>query len=292
MKLTIGPVSYYWPKAEMFAFYQSVAESPADRVYLGETVCSKRNELSMNDYMDVAHQLKEAGKEVVLSTLTLLEAPGELKTLRRYCEQGEFLVEANDMAAVQFLREQGLPFVVGSAINCYNPSTFVQLADLGMIGWNMPVELSREWLINLLADAEVRQRRSRVWVEVMAFGHLPLAYSARCFTARSLNRSKDECRLVCLEYPQGRSVSSQDGQELFTLNGIQTQSGQRYNLINDLNEMHAIVDAVRLSPQPDQTLIWLSEFSQALNDKTYQINLPESDINGYWHKVEGMRHVC
>lgn len=294
MKLTVGPVAYYWPRAEMNAFYRDIADSKVDRVYLGETVCSKRSELTAADYVALAQELREAGKEVVLSTLTLLEAPGELKALRRLCEQREFLVEANDMAAVQFLSEQRLPFVVGSAINCYNPSTFVQLVELGMIGWNMPVELSRDWLTALLADPMANVKRKDVWVEVFGFGYLPLAYSARCFTARSVNRSKDDCRLVCLNYPGGRKANSQDGTEVFTLNGIQTQSGQRYNLIDDLAGMSGMVDAVRLSPVPDQTLDWIAAFHEALftqRGETQQCRLPEADVNGYWHKIEGMRHV-
>lgn len=294
MKLSVGPVAYYWPKAVMEAFYRDIADSKADRVYLGETVCSKRSELTAADYLTLAHQLREAGKEVVLSTLTLLEAPGELNALRRYCEQRDFLVEANDMAAVQFLSEQQIPFVVGSAINCYNPSTFAQLADLGMVGWNMPVELSRDWLEDLLADPVASSRRNRVWVEVQGFGHLPLAYSARCFTARSVDRSKDDCRLVCLNYPGGRKVRSQDGTDVFNLNGIQTQSGQRYNLINDLAGMKGLVDAIRLNPEPEQTLDWIEAFYGALHARPGEVHkteLPEADINGYWHKIEGMRHV-
>ncbi|MCH8531510.1 MAG: U32 family peptidase [Saccharospirillum sp.] len=294
MKLTVGPVAYYWPRAEMNAFYRDIADSEVDRVYLGETVCSKRSELNAADYLTLAQEFREAGKEVVLSTLTLLEAPGELKALRRFCEQREFLVEANDMAAVQFLSEQRLPFVVGSAINCYNPSTFVQLVNLGMVGWNIPVELSRDWLAALLADPVARAKRKETWVEVLGFGYLPLAYSARCFTARSVDRSKDDCRLVCLNYPGGRKVRSQDGSEVFTLNGIQTQSGQRYNLINDLAGMHGLVDAIRLCPEPDQTLNWITAFHDALNaspSETQYRRLPETDVNGYWHKLEGMRHV-
>ncbi len=53
-----------------------------------------------------------------------------------------------------------------------------------------------------------------------------LAYSARCFTARSENRAKDDCETCCQKkYPQGRQVLSQENQQVFVLNGIQTQSG-------------------------------------------------------------------
>ncbi|WP_305800121.1 hypothetical protein [Thiolapillus sp.] len=122
MKLSLGPVQYYWSREDLLDFYRQVADMPVDIVYLGETVCSKRRLFRFDDWMDTARMLRDAGKEVVLSTLALLEAESELKTLRRICANGEFLVEANDMAAVQLLSAAGLPFVAGPTVNIYNVS--------------------------------------------------------------------------------------------------------------------------------------------------------------------------
>jgi hypothetical protein len=97
--------------------------------------------------------------------------------------------------------------------------------------WVMPVELSRDWLMQLNQD--LGRERQQFEVEVFAYGHLPLAYSARCFTARSLDRPKDNCELACIHYPTGRLASSREGQKVFNLNGIQTQSGYCYNLGNE-----------------------------------------------------------
>lgn len=291
MKLSLAPIGYFWPKARVEAFYREVAQSPLDRVYLGETVCSKRRELSLDDYLRIARELRDAGKEVVLSTLTLLEAAGELKEVQRYCDQADYVIEANDMAAVQRASEQGHPFVVGNAINCYNPSTLIQLLELGMKTWNPPVEMSREWLSDVLASAEVQAVRDRLEVEVFSFGYLPLAYSARCFTARSEDRPKDDCRLCCINYPNGRVVYSQDNEPIFILNGIQTQSGQRYNLLNDIDSMRGLVDIVRLSPQAEGTFGWVDQFHKAIHSNSAPANIPDADINGYWHKLEGMRHI-
>src|SRR5690554_4180449 len=111
MKFSLGAIQYYWPKEVVQSFYQDVAESTVDIVYLGETVCSKRTELSLKDYMDIAHQLREAGKQVCLSTMILLEAPALVRDMARYVDNGEFMIEANEIGAIQLAHEKSLPFV-------------------------------------------------------------------------------------------------------------------------------------------------------------------------------------
>ncbi|WNO61622.1 U32 family peptidase [Rheinheimera sp. MMS21-TC3] len=287
MKFSLGPVQYFWPKAQMQQFYQQAADSSIDIVYLGETVCSKRRELKLADYMTLAHMLREAGKQVCLSTMTLLEAPSELRELRKYIENGEFLIEANDVGAISLLQEQSLPFVAGAAINCYNQHTLRRLVGMGMNRWVMPVELSQQWLSSILQQSVITDIRDCFTTEVFAFGHLPLAWSGRCFTARSENRSKDQCELCCIKYPQGRKVNSQDGSQVFILNGIQTQSGHRYNLVNQLPTMQGLVDIVRLSPEVEGTFSWLDKFKANINGQAPQA-LAATDSNGYWLQLAGM----
>lgn len=289
MQFSLGPILYYWPKSEVEAFYQAAADSQADVIYLGETVCAKRRELKTKDWIGLARELVQSGKQVVLSTMALIEAPSELTMLKRYCDNDDIRIEANDVSAVQFLSERRQPFVVGAAINCYNPQTLKQFVDLGMTRWVMPVELSRDWLVNMLNGCDELGIRDRFEVEVTGYGYLPLAYSARCFTARSENRAKDDCELCCLNYPNGRLTESQEGQAVFVLNGIQTQSGQCANLINDLPSMQGLVDVVRLSPLSLDTLRWVDKFraNQAGNNPQ-PLN---HDCNGYWHHLAGMTQV-
>lgn len=287
MKFSLGAIQYYWPKNVVARFYDDVAASDIDIVYLGETVCSKRRELNLKDYLDIAFKLRESGKQVCLSTMTLLESPALLREMARYVDNGEFVIEANDIGAVQLAHERNLPFVAGPAINCYNQHTLKYLVNSGLKRWVMPVELSRDWLKTLLEQEIIRDIRSCFETEVFAFGHMPLAWSARCFTARSEDRQKDQCELCCIKYPKGREVHSQDGKQVFVLNGIQTQSGQRYNLINDLPGMHRLVDIVRLSPEPEGTLEWLKRFRENINGK-HPVKLAEGDSNGYWNRLAGM----
>ena len=72
MKLSLGPLQYFWPREQVLAFYRQSRDWPLDIIYLGETVCSKRRELGTRDWIALAEELAEDGREVVLSGLALL----------------------------------------------------------------------------------------------------------------------------------------------------------------------------------------------------------------------------
>ena len=291
MQYALGPVLWYWPTKTLEDFYQQAARSSADIIYLGEAVCSKRRATPYARWMDLAREMAASGKQVVLSTLALLQSPSELKELQRYVENGEFLIEANDIGTVNMAAGRHLPFVAGPTLNVYNADTLQLLVKEGMTRWCMPVEMSRDWLLQLLQQCETRGIRQQFEVEVLGYGHLPLALSARCFTARSENRAKDDCETCCINYPTGRRVNSQEGQQVFVLNGIQTMSGYCYNLGNDLAGMRDQVDCVRLSPQDVTTLAEIDRFRANENGQAPIMVAKGSDCNGYWRKLAGMTLV-
>ncbi|MBA5763911.1 U32 family peptidase [Vibrio sp. 404] len=287
MKYALGPLLYFWPKQDVESFYQQAQQSSADIIYLGETVCSKRREMKPGQWFDIAKELAGAGKQVVLSTMALLEAPSEVNIMKKYIDNGDFSIEANDVSGVQLAFENKVPFVVGPAINTYNAHTLNVFLKQGMVRWCMPVELSREWLGNVMTQCEQLGIREQFEVEVFSHGYLPLAYSARCFTARAENLAKDDCETCCIKYPTGIQVQSQEGQQVFNLNGIQTQSGYCYNLINDLPGMQGLVDVVRLSPLGLDTFSELDRF-RANEQGDNPIKIADRQCNGYWHRLAGL----
>jgi collagenase-like PrtC family protease len=293
-RLSLGPVPYYWPRETLLDFYQRIATTPVDIVYLGETVCSKRRSMKHRDWLELAANLKAAGKEVVLSTLTLLEAGSELGSLRRLCEEQDFMIEANDMSAVHMLSGNNA-FVTGPAVNIYNSRTLSMLAGLGLKRWVLPVELSRDTLAAIQSE-----RPAGVETEVFAWGRLPLAYSARCFTARAHNLPKDDCEFRCLDYPDGLLLSTREDEPFLVLNGVQTQSAKTLNLIGELDDLIALgVDVVRISPQSRHTESIIEAFHACLQDRAGISGaitnlgkfLPAGSCNGYWHGDAGMNSL-
>ncbi|EFQ62788.1 collagenase [Pseudomonas fluorescens WH6] len=290
MKLSLGPVLFYWDKQHLGRFYADMADLPLDVIYLGETVCAKRRALSLDQWLGLGRELQAGSQtQIVLSSLTLIEAASELSSLRRLCDNGELLVEANDMGAVQMLIERKLPFVGGPALNLYNGHALVQLLDAGMQRWVPPVECSQALIVDVLQ--QVRELgRALPEVEIFAYGHLPLAYSARCFTARAENRPKDDCQFCCLNYPDGMALTSQEGQALFTLNGIQTMSAEVTNLLADYPALvNGGADLLRLSPRAEGMVEVVRAFDQVRQGAMPPLFV--DGCNGYWHGQAGMLRV-
>ena len=124
-------------------------------------------------------------------------------------------------------------------------------------------------------------------IEIFAYGHLPLAYSARCFTARAENRPKDDCQFCCQSYPEGIALLSQEGEALFTINGIQTMSASVSNLLADYQGLvDSGADLLRLSPRAAGMEEVIGAF-----DAVRKGALPPLAVdgcNGYWHGQPGM----
>jgi collagenase-like PrtC family protease len=106
-----------------------------------------------------------------------------------------------------------------------------------------PVELSLD------AVARINPQPSAITTEVWAFGRLPLAFSARCFTARHHRLQKDDCQFRCRDDADGLLLKTGEGEDFLALNGIQTQSAALQCLIGQREALQqAGVSLLRLSP--------------------------------------------
>jgi O2-independent ubiquinone biosynthesis protein UbiV len=158
----------------------------------------------------------------------------------------------------------------------------------------VPVELGKDDLKPLLSTV----KKHAIELEYQVFGRLPLAYSARCFTARHHDLPKDNCQFKCLEYEQGILVKTQEGHSFAQINGIQTQSAKVSNLLNNWQELQQSgIDILRIVPvsaADTLNLVYqlhsLMTFNQAVVDVDRLANRYEF-CNGYWSQVEGMSYL-
>ena len=287
IKLSLGPLQYFWPRERTLAFYRTAVDWPLDVIYLGETVCSKRRELGTRDWIALAGELAGSGKQVVLSSLALIEAESELGVLARLVDHGGFWIEANDLSAVQLCRERGVPFVAGPTLNIYNHEALALLVADGLRRWVPGVEQGHQ-LIGELRDAYTAGGATMPELEVIAWGRLPLSFSARCFTARALDVPKDQCDFRCIDYPDGMPLATREGHAFLRINGIQIQGEEITDLGPELPTLRKLgVDLLRIYPQGDTTGEVVAHFDQARRSLTAP---PRIGVrNGYWHGEPGMR---
>jgi collagenase-like PrtC family protease len=222
--------------------------------------------------------------------VTLIESESDLKALRKVVADRRFLVEANEWGAVRLLAEARHPFVAGPTLNAYNPDTLALLADLGATRWVPPVEMPRDMLASMPVPAGME-------TELFAYGRLPLAFSARCFTARHYNLQKDDCQFRCIEHPDGLVLASREGEDFLCINGIQTQSARVMSLAHRLDELKAAkVDLLRISPQARHTERIATLFRALLDGTLAPADapaklaplMPAQPCDGYWLGEAGM----
>lgn len=244
--LTLAPIPFHWSAEERRDFYARIAdEAPVDTVCLGELICSKRAPFFEADLPEIAARLERGGKRVVWSTLAEIMLKRERRATEDLCAGDDGReVEANNAAALLHL--DGLPHRVGPMMNVYNEETMRFLAVRGARHFSLPPEMPRDAVARMAEAA----RALGATVEVQVFGRASLAVSARCYHARALGRTKDNCQFACEADPDGMVLSTMDGSPFLVVNGIQTMSLSYLGLAAHVPDMVAMgVGALRLVPQ-------------------------------------------
>ena len=294
MQLTLGPVLYHWQPERWRDFYFRIAdEAPVDTVVVGEAVCSKRTPFKQDHIPAVVERLEAAGKRVLHASLILVSLPRERRQTRELMQAAEAEVEINDLTCLASLGER--PFAVGPFVNVYNEAAAGFLAARGASRICLPPELP------LPAVASIAAALPQVAIEVFAFGKVPLAISARCYHARAHKLTKDNCRFVCEQDPDGMPVATLDGAGFLSINGVQTLSHGAACLLGDIPALReAGVAALRLSPQDCDMVAVARLFREVVDGRLdageaeHRLGALYPDVplaNGFLHAAPGHVHV-
>ena len=290
-ELTLGPVLFNWNPERWRDFYFRIAdEAPVSAAYVGEVVCSKRGPLFDDHFEAVVERLKAAGKAVVLSTLAEVAIDKDRQMVERACTQTDLVVEANDASALYRLR--GRPHHVGSFVNVYNERTAAFLAGNGARNFCLPPEMPAAAIRGMCAETP-----DNATIEIMVFGRMPLALSARCYHARAHDRTKDSCLFVCEDDADGLELRTVTDQPFLAVNGIQTLSREYLNLIREVLELRAMgVSRFRLSPHSCD-MVAVATMFRAVLDRAITVeeaaaqldalHLPAPFCNGFYHGKPG-----
>ncbi len=297
MKITLGPVLFNWPAEKWRDYHFRIAdEADVDVVHVGEVVCAKRMPFFESVLPEVVERLAAAGKEVVFSTLALVMNRAERKAVEAVCEMAdEALVEVNDISALP--RLEGRPHLIGPFVNTYNEATLDWFARRGALRACLPPELGGEAVRTLTAAA----REAGMGTEVLVFGRMPLALSARCYHARAHNLPKDGCQFVCEKDHDGMDLKTLDGEAFLAVNGIQTMSHACLNLAGEIGALKEMgVEAVRLSPH-DCDMVEVAATFRGLAEERIDageamarleaLGLPFPFANGYFHGKPGAEWI-
>ena len=291
-ELTLGPNLFNWAPERWRDFYFRIAdEAPVSVVYLGETICSKRAPLYSDYYEAVSERLRAAGKAVVHSTLGETASRVDRRLVSEVCGKTPDLVEANDASAAFHLR--GRPHCIGPLMNVYNEETLRFLAGKGARNICLPIELPFA-AIGVLCAAAAPEN---VTIEVQVFGRQSLALSARCYHARAHGRTRDTCRFVCENDPDGLILATLERKPFLVANGVQTLSYEYLNLAQEIPALKAAgVFRYRLSPHSCDMVAVATTFRGVLDGalaveealaRLEQLPLDAPFSNGFHHGRPG-----
>ena len=182
MKLSLGPALLLAPGSRVKKFYEQAAHAPFDVVYLGGSVFqTKRAQTGRL----AGNRQSPGGNRQTGGAFNPDPDRGGVGTenAQKICKTSDaengWIIEANDMAAVALLSESGQPFVAGPNLNIYNHHSLDRLIQSGAVRWVPPWRWTKPSLGTLLEALE-----GEIETELFGYGYLPLAHSARCYTAR------------------------------------------------------------------------------------------------------------
>ncbi len=236
-----------------------------DTAYIGDVVCHERNILSNDDLQSIVKRLHRQGIKVCYSTLALCTTPVEidyLKEVYRFFDG----IEINMLGFMNLLKNNrfqdlGKKIVLGPHLNIYNWKSAAFLKKFNPSLMVAPFELTLDSITDIIEKASIP-------MEITAWGNVSVALSWRCYTARAVGRTREECGKVCFEYPEGMTLKTVENEELFLVDGLQVKSAKTYCLVESLPRLiNKGISSFRIYPHREHTTRILDVFRQVLAEE-------------------------
>jgi hypothetical protein len=254
----------------------------------------------LNDWIGLARDLADAGKEVVLSTQALLESEADLKALRRLIGNGEFgcKLEANDLGAVRFnIARAGRAVRRRARTSTSTTRARSTFARYGMRRAGCRRSKPRPQI----ADRDPARRHglpaSRPRCSCSASCRSP---SRRAASRRAIyNLNKDDCQFKCLDHPDGMTLRTREGQPFLTHQRHSDACRRRATTCSPrCRTLLAMgIDIMRISPQPQAHAARSLPPStpqrrgEAMTPRHARLGNVEGLVDGYWFGDAGItRH--
>ena len=240
----------------------------------------------------ILQRLADSKKEIIFSTPILVNDEESRTLLSETVAQAgdEFALEINDLSALALLTEKPRKnkLIAGPFLNIYSADTLKFFQEKNFSRVCLPFELPKKSIFTLA-------EKNLMEIEIMIFGRVPLAISARCFHAKLHNLPRDECKLVCLNDPNGLPLQSLDGQGFLAINGTQTLSHSYNNLIKNIPEMlrHG-VKYFRISPHNSVNFDQLFDAVKKFSAQGFAGDFASEDVkfsNGFYFETDGCEFV-
>lgn len=296
MNITLGPIPFLWDREKIISFYKEILNTPVSAVYIGEVACSKRAILGTDTIEKIGNMLEDAGKEVVLSTLGLITGREEIEYTKSLLEL-PFAIEVNNIGALDLLTSNGSNnrrFITGPHIAVYNAATANFFHGLNVKRLVFMPELDRRSIGSISSTVPSVEK------EIIGFGSLPVAFSWRCYTARSLALSKANCAIVCKKYPEGMPLETMDGMPIFNINGTQLMSAQKVCMAGELDTLKSLgIEYLRIIPQERHTADIIDTFGKLTEgvitgkDAVESLKVYSQDglTNGWFNGQAGWKYI-
>ncbi len=290
-KITLGPMLFNWPEKKKLDFYNMIAdEANVDIVYIGEVICQKRFACWGKIYDNIVERLTQAGKEVIISSLALINTEEELRIIKEYISNSELTIEANDVSIINIIGDR--KYCIGPYINVYNEEALNFYIGKGISHITFSPELPQD-SIKTLASLKTTE------YEISVFGRIPLAISARCAHARIYNQKKSNCKYVCEKDLNGLKVSTLDSQPFLTINGLQTMSYTYCNMLGEIDYLQKLgIHRFRIYPHDYDMLKIINIYQNVIEKKLsaqegwlkLSDHMPDVKFsNGFFHDTSGYK---